>query len=152
MKAPIVQQASLVTVELPNISADFQVLDFSGTETLSLPYEFELQLASYDTHLSAADLLGQTVTIHLQPEISAPGRYLHGLVSEFSRSDDVYKATKYAHYKIKVCPPLNFLRYSSDCRIFKDQTVPEIVQTLLTEQGLSVGNWQGVQERYPKRN
>src|SRR5262249_600253 len=80
--------------------------------------------------LKPLDLVGQPVTWAVQVPDRGP-RYFNGVVSRFSaggRGDRGFRA-----YRAEVVPWLWFLTQTADCRIFQNQTVPEIVEALFAE-------------------
>jgi len=111
-----------------------QLRHFSGSEDLSGLFTFDLTLYSTDENIKVNDLLGQNVTVQLIID-EGTYRYFNGFVSQFvflNHSEDgqaVYHAT--------VSPWLWFLTRTSDCRIFQDMTVLEIVKSVFTDNGFS---------------
>jgi type VI secretion system secreted protein VgrG len=56
-------------------------------------------------------------------------RYFNGFVSRFAQSGmDV----RFTHYSMQVVPWLWFLTRNSDCRIFQNMTIPQIIEDVLT--------------------
>jgi type VI secretion system secreted protein VgrG len=107
------------------------VTGFAGTEAMSRPYRFTLDLTSELPSIDAAELLGTPacVTVALP---SGGERTIHGLVSRFRRVDTgVGPAT----YKAELVPWLWMLSLSSDCRIFQRLSIPEIVARVFDDLG-----------------
>src|SRR5262245_11092281 len=98
-------------------------------EELSRVSEFQLDLLSlkHDIHLD--DILGKNVTITIALQDDSP-RHFNGYVTRFSQG-----ATygKYRRYHTTVRPWLWFLSRTSDCRIFQEMTVPEIVKKVFAD-------------------
>ncbi len=120
--------AQLAGIETPVIRFDWQ-------EHLSEP--FLGQLAVYDTGytqspLSAKALLDKTALITLWDK-NAVIRHFHGVIDAV-QAGAVGKRRR--HFQVTIVPALSTLRLTTDCRIFQGKTVPEIVQTLLNEQGI----------------
>ncbi|MCP4431058.1 MAG: type VI secretion system tip protein VgrG [Gammaproteobacteria bacterium] len=96
----------------------------TAKETLGHLFEFSLDLLSEDENISIPDILGQNVTIRLElPD--GENRYFNGWVSRFRQ---VGSEGRLALYEATVHPWLWFLTRTSDCRIFQNVTVPDIIK------------------------
>jgi type VI secretion system secreted protein VgrG len=105
----------------------------SGREELGRLFEYTLELLSDESEINFEDLIGQNVTIRIE----APGgetRYINGLVSRFVQTGFEPGA---ASYQAVVVPWLWFLTRTSDCRIFQNRSVPDIIKQVLNDQGFS---------------
>jgi type VI secretion system secreted protein VgrG len=105
----------------------------SGTERLGAPFEFELDLVSEDVDIAPSDLLGKTATVSLRLKEGGP-RHFNGYINRFSHvgfdgADALYRAT--------LVPWLWFLSRTADCRIFQEQTIPDIVKGIFREHGFT---------------
>lgn len=103
------------------------------SEHLGQLSQVELELLSPDDSLVMEDVLGHGLAL----EISLPGeaiRYFHGLVAEFSQSG---KLGRYNCYTARVAPWLWLLTRTSDCRIFQNKTVPDILKEIFRDHGVS---------------
>ncbi len=101
---------------------------FAGVERISAPFEFELDLLSEDPNLDDRQLLRTEMVV------SVDGlRVFRGWVRSFSQSGQAADLTM---YKAVLVPRLWFLNLSSDSRIFRDMTIPEVIRTVLEEQGI----------------
>ena len=103
-----------------------------GAEQLGRLYSYELQLLSTKANIQAKDILGQKVTIRLRTKENTK-RYFNGHVNRFDRVDAEGEFTK---YRVTVVPSLWFLTRNSDCRIFQNKTVPEIIENVLQQHGI----------------
>jgi type VI secretion system secreted protein VgrG len=96
--------------------------DVSVTEELGRLFTINVELASTE-NISFEDLLGQNVSIRLN--LPAGKRFFNGHVSSISQSvDDGH----YARYNATIRPWFWFLTRTSDCRIFQEKTVPDIIK------------------------
>jgi type VI secretion system secreted protein VgrG len=110
-----------------------------GEEELGRPFKYDLTLLSERGDLVLSDLLGQVVTVELDlPDTTATPndgiRYFNGYVTRFSRQGahgqfHVYSAT--------VHPWLWLLGRATNCRIFQEKTVPEIIKEVFRSHGLT---------------
>ena len=105
----------------------------TATEELGRLFRFELELLSKDANIDFDKLLGQNVTVRLdlaQDEI----RYFNGFVSRFNQEDSF---EEFNVYHMTVYPWLWFLTRTSDCRIFQEKAVPDILKAVFNEHGFS---------------
>jgi type VI secretion system secreted protein VgrG len=105
----------------------------SGTERLSQPFEYQLELSSEDYQIDATKIVGQNVTIRLDL-FAGRSRYFNGFVSRFTQ---VSAAGQQARYQATVVPWLWFLTRTADCRIFQEMTVPDIIKKVFRDRGFT---------------
>lgn len=107
----------------------FSAMELS--EELGRLFHCELELLSPKEDLELDDVLGKDLTV----EIDQPGgetRYFHGVVSDFAQAG---RSGDYALYTATVRPWLWFLSRTTDCRIFQEATVPDILKELFGDHG-----------------
>jgi type VI secretion system secreted protein VgrG len=97
-----------------------------GEEALSRPFRLDLELASDDEAIEFNDVLGTAMAVEV-PLTGAGRRWFHGLVSRC-----VFTGWEggEARYQATLRPWLWFLCRTSDCRIFQEKSVPEIVRMI----------------------
>lgn len=121
---PITQGEREITVITPLGEDVLLLTKMTGIEQLSRPFEYELELASENAAIAPADLIGQNVTV--QMVLSADKvRYFNGFISRFRQ---IPSQERLARYQATLVPWLWFLTCTTDCRIFQNKTVPEIVK------------------------
>ena len=99
-------------------------------EEMGQPFEYQLDLLSPKTDIVLDDILGKNVTVKLAlPDDST--RYYNGYVTRFAQGGSY---GRYTRYFAVVRSWLWFLTRTSDCRIFQDMTVPDIVKTVFGEE------------------
>ena len=120
---------------LPNDA--LTVVTFTGLEALSTCYEFHLTLASelLDIDLEAV-LNGQAVFTIVRPEGDV---VYHGIPAEFEETGSFQE---YAFYRCRLVPRLWLLTLTQDNQVFLDQTLPEIMSTILIDGGLTGADFQ----------
>src|SRR5262245_44076013 len=106
----------------------FMATRLTGVERISQLFSYTLELIT-DTHMPVEfdKLIGQPVGIQLDP-VNAPTRYFHGIcirLTEGARDADV------ARYRLEIAPKFWLLTRRTQCRIFQEQTVPEILKVVL---------------------
>ncbi|WP_431227117.1 type VI secretion system tip protein TssI/VgrG [Burkholderia contaminans] len=113
----------------------FHTLD--GSDELGRLFEYRIEALADSHSLSLKDLLGKPVTVRIeQQDLST--RYLNGIVARASLSGR--RAERYYGYELIVRPWLWLATRRSDCRIFQNKTVPEIVQEVLSTYGFPIEN------------
>ena len=105
----------------------------SGKEELGRLFQFDLDLLSHDEQIKLEDVLGQNLTVELMlPE--GKSRYFNGIVSRFCQ---VGESNGFYTYQATLHPWFWLLTRTSDCRIFQNKTVIEIVEEIFKDEGFS---------------
>lgn len=105
--------------------------------------EIHLDLLSHQNNIEAEQVVGQLVSVTLDPQgstlagmvtASSQGdkRYFHGYAVSFGRAGNSGSVTR---YEMTVVPWFWFLTRSTDCRIFQNQTARDILTEIFTEHG-----------------
>lgn len=117
------------TVE--GLEPELRVVGFSGREALSEPFRFDLDLASADDAIAFAAVIDHPATLQI---IGQDGgrRYVNGIVSRFEQGE---AGARFCLYHAQLVPALWRLGHRHNCRIFQDQSVPEIIEQLLAAAG-----------------
>jgi len=112
---------------------------FDGHEALSEPFKFTLTLVTQDAKsVDLAALLGTIVHVTVGEESTAAqrvkheDRYFNGYVTSVSR--EALLNTKWL-YTVELRPWLWLLGKITDCRIFQQKSVPQIVEKVFTDRG-----------------
>ncbi len=139
---PYTQDNRLISLNVPSLDKDALMLaGFSGHEAISRLFSFQLDLIREIADpvtlqpvqpLKFSDVIGQKVTISIQRTERTP-RYVNGIVSRFAQSgaDDTF-----LHYQMEVVPALWLLTRFADCRIYHNETVTDIIQSVLQDHGI----------------
>ncbi|HUE22742.1 MAG TPA: type VI secretion system tip protein TssI/VgrG [Bryobacteraceae bacterium] len=118
-----------------SLGDDALLLDsFSGVERVSEPFRFVLRLLSPDPNVDMQSLLTQPVVLSLQLDDDSE-RHIHGNISRMKLLH--YGSDGMAAYEAEVVPWFWFLSLFSDCRIFQNQSVPDIVEKVFKDRGFS---------------
>ncbi|MCX8155642.1 MAG: type VI secretion system tip protein VgrG [Verrucomicrobiae bacterium] len=104
-----------------------------GSETLGRLSIFHLDLLSEQAGISFDAIVGQNVTLRMEVN-KGRTRYINGYVAHFSQSGQI---GSYFRYQATVVPWLWFLTRTSDCRIFQEISVPNIIKTIFREKGFT---------------
>ncbi|MPV71593.1 type VI secretion system tip protein TssI/VgrG [Burkholderia sp. BE17] len=113
----------------------FHTLD--GSDELGRLFEFRIEALADSHSLSLKDMLGKPVTVRIEQQNQST-RYLNGIVARASLSGR--RAERHYGYELVVRPWLWLATRRSDCRIFQNKTVPEIVQEVLSTYGFPIEN------------
>lgn len=139
---------ALYAFESAQLASDtFQVLRFEGTEGISEPFKFKLQLLSEDPDIEFSKVVNETATFTMmRGDEKVP---INGIVTDFSlhgRTED------YVVYRATLRPRLHRLSLSYGSRIFQEKKVEDILRTVLKEDGLSSSDFKfELQESYSSR-
>lgn len=104
-----------------------------GREEFGRMFQYELELLSENEEIVFDELLGQNVTVRLGKE-DPDLRYINGFVNRVSQHE--YRAGL-AVYRATIVPWLWFLTRQSDCRIFQEMTIPDIIKQVLRDIGFT---------------
>lgn len=131
--ADYTQDGRPIAVETP-LGKDVLLLrGFSGQEEMSRLFQFELDLLSQKEGIKPGDIVGKAVTFHIELPSGAK-RYFHGYVRNFGF---IGKGDRLNVYRAEVVPWLWMLTRTSDCRIFQDKTIPEVIKKVFDDLGFS---------------
>ena len=106
---------------------------FSGEEGISRLFRFDLDLLSTNESVDYNAIVGTNVTIRLTLA-GGNERYFNGFIARFSQGG---RDAHFVSYRAEMVPWLWFLTRTSDCRIFQDKTVPDIVTQIFGEYGFT---------------
>ncbi|WP_223807167.1 type VI secretion system Vgr family protein [Montanilutibacter psychrotolerans] len=140
------QDTRLIRVTSPLSPEPFVVARFQGSEFVSRPFTYDVELLSPDAHLELKQLVGQPLMLNLQTP--AGDRQFHGYVREFARTGT---DGGLARYRASVSPWFAFLEHSANCRIFQALSVVEIVEQVFEGySGLATVRYDVTAGAYPK--
>lgn len=118
-----------------SLGSDVLVLrELKGSEGISQLYQFELDLLSEDGAIKPQDIVGDNVSITLESENDTP-RLFNGYVKRFQYAG--LEKRGYYHYKAEIVPWFWFLDKTSDCKVFQNLSIQEIVESIFTEAGFT---------------
>lgn len=120
-----------------------QLLFFSmkATEELGRPFEYEIDVLSESGDVDPLELLGQPVTVRLETAGTIPvlgaaapsgDRFFNAITTRFGL---VGIEGRYYRYKLTARPWLWLLTRTSDCRIWQNKKVPDIIKEIFGKYG-----------------
>lgn len=140
------QDTRLIRVKTTLDSEPFMVHRMLGVEAVSRPFAFTVELLSPDAQLELKQIVGQPMRLSLQTPDG--DRHFHGYVKEFAR---VGTDAGLVRYQAELAPWFAFLQHTSNCRIFQDRSVVEIVEEVFAHYAeLAACKYSLDAARYPK--
>lgn len=109
-----------------------KVVHFHGSEGISELFHFSVDLASTDAEVDFEKVVGQPALLTIHGEKGK--RYVHGMVSLL---EQVGKEGKWMRYRAEVVPAVWILSRRMNCRIFQNQSIPDIIKKALTDGGIA---------------
>jgi type VI secretion system secreted protein VgrG len=121
-----------VTVTSSVEKAEFEFRSMAGTEEVSQPFQYEIELLSPSAKLSAEKMLGSHLTVHLTRRDGVV-RPFHGFVTAFSLRGNLGALALYA---VTVRPWLSLLSHRTNCRIFKGTAIDIVKEVFNDYEGI----------------
>ncbi|EIK93161.1 Rhs element Vgr protein [Pseudomonas sp. M47T1] len=117
------------SISIDGADVEFQVLEFTGSEGISRPYRFEVELVSERADIDLESILHKQAFLAYDPA----GHGIHGQVYQVAQGD----AGKRLHrYRIVLVPHLAYLEHRTNQRIFQQMSAPKIIAQILEEHGI----------------
>ncbi len=107
----------------PLCGEELHFRSMTGGEEIGQPFEYAVDVLSKNPDIKLFEALGQKMTVTVQYTESG-ARHFNGLVTRLSQTG---MFGNYYAYRAVLHPWLWFLGRASDCRIFQNKSVPEIV-------------------------
>ena len=137
--------ARLISVITPLAKSELLLVEMQGREELGRLFRYHLKLYSYNEELDIDELLGQKATVVMVME-DGEERYFNGYIAQFNQVDRSQGG--YAVYEAIISPWLWLLTLTSDCRVFQQMSIPEIISQLFDENGF--GDYElSLNQNYP---
>jgi len=112
----------------------FSLEDIEGDEHISGLFHYRLRLTSDDAEpVDFKKILGQPITVTIELH-GGSMRYINGLVTQFIQADTFNNLTT---FYADIRPWLWECTLTTDCRIFQNQNVLEIIKTIFDELGFT---------------
>jgi type VI secretion system secreted protein VgrG len=145
---PMTHENRLLVLKTPLGEDALELTAFSGVEEFSRLFSYHLEMISDNNAIQPAQIVGKPVGFGVKLAGSATPRWFHGIVKRFFAADEDRKGRR--NYRAEVVPWLWFLTRTSDCRIFQNKSVPDIVQQIFKDLGFADFQLQ-FKGQHPKR-
>jgi len=122
-----------IQVFTPLGADDLLFYRMNGRESVSEPFEFEVELLSEKPDINPDKLLGQPFSIGILLQ-DGSWRYFNGFVTRFGHYG---KQDVFAYYRATIRPWLWILTRVSNCRIFENKSAPDIIKSVFSDLGFS---------------
>ena len=108
---------------------DLQVLSFTGTESISQPYSFDVKLVSPRPDIDLPGLMHRQAFLAFDDH----GHGVHGQIQHIGKDDIGYRLTQ---YHLTLAPCLTNLGHHFNQRVFQHLSVAQIIGQILQEHGI----------------
>jgi type VI secretion system secreted protein VgrG len=133
MAVDFTQDNLYLTVSTPLGRDKLLLPHFHGEERLSGLFHFSLEMLSEDHGLDFKKIVGHSATITIE-QTNSTTRYVNGIVGRFVQAE---RDARFTTYYAELHPWLWLLTMTSDCRIFQNQTVQDIIDTVFKDLGFT---------------
>jgi type VI secretion system secreted protein VgrG len=145
------QKNRTLKIDTP-LGEDVLILEeLSGQEGISTIFSYELSLISPKKDLDYKLIIGKPVTVSICL-LNGNARYINGIITRFAQGEsgtNEQTGHSYASYNATLSPALWLLDRTSDCEIFQNSSVPDIVEKVLKDN--KVNDYRmDIKESYPK--
>lgn len=132
------------TLDITDSRATPDVLRFKGREALSEPFRWTIDFTTPQDNLTPEEVLMEYATLHMRS-----GKTVYGIIT---RLEWLSTTGDQSHYRVELSSRLALLSRTRQCRIFQNQSVPEVVEQVLRLHGLEGPDFEFSLERsYPAR-
>ncbi len=147
MSGQSLQATRQLAVETPLGDDVLLLASFSGHESMSRLFSYSLEMLSANHAIAPPDIVGKNVSFRVKLADGSP-RWFNGFVSRFSAGSG---ESGFREYTAEVVPWLWFLTQTTDCRIFQNKSVPQIVEQVFQDLGFMDFDTSEIHGNHPKR-
>ncbi|MBV9774965.1 MAG: type VI secretion system tip protein VgrG [Gemmatimonadetes bacterium] len=130
---PLTQNKLPLTLTTPLGTDKLVLRSLQGEERVSGLFRYTLEMESDDASLTFDDVVGKSVTAALEL-VDGSMRYFDGIVARFVQAGTRLRSTT---YYAELRPWLWLLTLTADCRVFQNLSVPEILEKVFGDLGLT---------------
>jgi type VI secretion system secreted protein VgrG len=130
---PAITQANRALAVASPLGPDvLLLLGFSGSESISRLFTYQLELMSANEGITAKNIVGQKVTWSVS-HIDGTPRFFNGVVNRFAAGDVDRRGLR--TYRAEVVPWPWLLTRTANCRIFQNLSTPDIIKAIFSTYG-----------------
>ena len=141
------QDGRLSAIETPLGKDKLLLTSLAGEEAISCLFAYELEMLSSDHAIAPESLIGRNVKVVITSE-DGKTRPIHGMVAQFRAGPLAGRDLR--QYSAHVVPWLWYLGHSTDCRIFQNLSVPDIIDQVFKTFGFTDYQMSVARGDYPK--
>lgn len=131
---PFTQSNREIAVDTPLGEDKLLLARMTAREELGRPFEYQLELLSEEHEIPLHELVGQNITVRVEMPNRDRTRFFNGFVSRFAYAG---MRQKMSIYHAVVRPWIWLLTRTSDCRIFQDMSIPDIIKQVFRDLGFT---------------
>jgi type VI secretion system secreted protein VgrG len=132
--ADLTQTDRLIRIYTPLGDDAVLVRSFEGSEEMSGLFDFRVELVSTNGAIQATDIVGKRATLSIVQADRSTERFFDGFVARFAQ---LPTRGRLYRYEARLVPWLWFLTRTTDCRIYQEKTVPEIIEDVFSRFGFT---------------
>ncbi|MDX1692341.1 MAG: type VI secretion system tip protein VgrG, partial [Ketobacteraceae bacterium] len=123
--------------EVIGSNEDFNVLEFTLNESVSGLFSMTVAVAAQNPGIDLNELSGKPGVLTLLVSGGAP-RVFHGELVQAEQQESGQRLTTYT---LTLVPKFWLLQHRKGCRIFQDQSVPELIRHIFEEAHIEAGDF-----------
>ena len=133
------QDKNIIQLETPLGKDVLHLTKFDIREQMSAPFSIAVSCYTNGQQINAKDVIGKSVNINLsyQKGLATDVRHFHGVVTKItglgSRVPSEADGEKFKDYQLTIEPSIVFLKQRTNCRVFQNLTVVQIIEKILGE-------------------
>ncbi len=152
MSSKIIQENRLISVETPFGADALQLTEVIGKEVIGRSFLYQLTMLSEDENLDPNKIVGKKINFSLEL-LNGEKSHYSGYVCHFRAASPQPVGTKKGalrEYYADVVPWFWFLGKTTDCRIFQNKSIPEIISQVLADHDNANYSLSKLVKSYPK--
>jgi type VI secretion system secreted protein VgrG len=134
MATPLTQDGRLIKLYTPLGKDKLLVQSFSGEESISRLFRFQLDLVSEEETIAPKDIVGKNVTLGVMHADESTERFFNAHVSRFSQ---LPSQGRYYRYQAELVAWPWFLTLSADCKIYQEMSILDIIEEVFGRFGFT---------------
>jgi len=128
------QAGRTLAIESPLGPDALLLTEVDGDDAISRCFVYTATFLARVSDPQVRDLIGKPVTLWLQNHIESQRRPVNGFIRRITDAPANIRGLR--SYRAEIVPRLWFLDCTSDCRIFQNQTYPQIIKDMLDQYGV----------------